>query len=201
LSRAALRLTAERGLDAVTGDDIAAAVELSPRTFRNYFTSKEGAIVFVLENAQREFVESFMRTDPSAPVLDSLHAAAKELIESSTRLDEFATVMRLMARHPTLIAHQASSYGNSLETLVAQIGWRTAIDPNVDVYPRVICRAAVGVMQAVVELYVDTCCAPEKLTSTLDQGFSFLREGLARSPRDPGDGYSHNERERENRQP
>src|SRR5262245_49263467 len=45
LSLAAVRLSAERGWDNVTVDDIAAAANVSVRTFHNYFSSKAEAIV------------------------------------------------------------------------------------------------------------------------------------------------------------
>src|ERR1017187_5802725 len=44
LSLAAIRLCVKRGWDNVTVDDIAAAANVSPRTFRNYFSTKSEAV-------------------------------------------------------------------------------------------------------------------------------------------------------------
>ena len=45
ISNAVLLLALDRGLDAVTADDIAAAADVSVRTFHNYFGSKEEALI------------------------------------------------------------------------------------------------------------------------------------------------------------
>src|SRR5690349_4629815 len=44
LSLAAIRLCVQHGWDGVTVDDIAAAANVSPRTFRNYFSTKAEAV-------------------------------------------------------------------------------------------------------------------------------------------------------------
>jgi AcrR family transcriptional regulator len=44
LSLAATRLCVQRGWEKVTVDDIAAAADVSPRTFRNYFSTKAEAV-------------------------------------------------------------------------------------------------------------------------------------------------------------
>ncbi|MCI2421350.1 TetR/AcrR family transcriptional regulator [Saccharopolyspora sp. K220] len=53
LRRAALRLALERGPDNVRVDDIAEAAGVSPRTYNNYFSSREQAIVAAV-TAERE---------------------------------------------------------------------------------------------------------------------------------------------------
>jgi AcrR family transcriptional regulator len=53
LREAALRLALERGLDNVRVDDIAEAAGVAPRTYNNYFSSREQAIVAAV-TAERE---------------------------------------------------------------------------------------------------------------------------------------------------
>src|SRR5437870_12413177 len=53
LRAAALRLALERGPDNVRVDDIAEAAGVSPRTYNNYFSSREQAIVAAV-TAERE---------------------------------------------------------------------------------------------------------------------------------------------------
>ncbi len=75
LSIAALRLALERGLENVRVDDIATAAGVSPRTYNNYFSSREQAICAV-GALRAEFVVRVLRSRPSdEPLADSLIAA------------------------------------------------------------------------------------------------------------------------------
>lgn len=181
LSRAALELAIERGLPGATAEAIAEVANVSTRTFHNYFSSKEDAILFVLEKAVRGFVEAFAARDAAEPVLDSLEAVQIDFVESEGALDRMVAITRLMAEHPALIARHVAVYDTTSDALLAEIGRRTGTDPAVDLYPRLVYHAANAVGSAVMQLHVNTSDATptgRPLAAAVRDGFSQLRRGL-----------------------
>lgn len=88
LSCAALRLARELGPDGVTVEAIAEAAGVSPRTFFNYFASKDNAIVGVTPTEASELVGDLVdRTDDEPPLvaLRAMCAAAAVRLESRHR--------------------------------------------------------------------------------------------------------------------
>ncbi len=70
---AAVELASERGFDKVTIDEISHLANVSPRTFFNYFPSKESAIVGELpEMPDTPTVEEFVEAGPGEPILDGI---------------------------------------------------------------------------------------------------------------------------------
>jgi AcrR family transcriptional regulator len=65
LSTAALRLALERGPQNVRVDDIAEAAGVSPRTYNNYFSSREAAIVAALAAERALRVGAALRERPA----------------------------------------------------------------------------------------------------------------------------------------
>jgi AcrR family transcriptional regulator len=178
LSRAALDLAIDRGFDAVTVDAIAAAARVSTRTFRNYFSSKEHAVLFQLEEVEQQLVEAFLARDASEHVLDSMEAVAIDFVGSSGPLDQALTVTRLITQHPSLVAHSAALHHVAATKVLAEIGRRTGLDPDVELYPRLMYNAASSVTTTVVELLMSPTPLPEGPAELVRRGFDQLRTGL-----------------------
>ena len=182
LSQAALDLVGERGLNHVTADVIAERAQVSTRTFHNYFSSKEEAVLYVLEKGARGVIESFTLRDPDEPVLDSFEALFMELVESQEDFDRMIAVTRLMAEHATLIARHVAVYDLTSDALLAEIGRRTGTDPAVDLYPRLVFQCANAAVRAATELHVGAVLAADTKRSALigavREGFAQLRQGL-----------------------
>jgi AcrR family transcriptional regulator len=79
LALAAFELAKARGLAGVRVPEIAAAVGVSTRTFNNYFTSKEAAIVWPTTLRAARLAEYVTSQPPAEPLAEVLVAAFGEL--------------------------------------------------------------------------------------------------------------------------
>src|SRR3546814_13152874 len=114
LAHAARELTAERGLEAVTVDDIAAAADVSPRTFFNYFSSKEQAIVGVEPAVLEDLAASLLERPRAEPPIE---AVAAVLLARLTTDAETARRWPLrphhVARSPSLLPPPPAALANT----------------------------------------------------------------------------------------
>jgi AcrR family transcriptional regulator len=109
LHEAALRLAVERGLDGVTVEDIADAVGVSRRTFSNYFANKEDAILHADRERTRVLVSLVEGRPEGEDAWEALRAASRGLYQARTSPDPvWVAQLRLLRRHPSLLAQQAS---------------------------------------------------------------------------------------------
>jgi AcrR family transcriptional regulator len=78
LREAALRLALECGPDDVRVDDIAEAAGVSPRTYNNYFSSREQAIVAAVTAEREARVAAAVAGRPGVPLADAVVEAIVE---------------------------------------------------------------------------------------------------------------------------
>ncbi|GAA3879070.1 TetR/AcrR family transcriptional regulator [Streptomyces sedi] len=127
---AALRLTVEHGIENVTVEAIADAADISRRTFSNYFSSKEDALLFDEERRTRTLVETLRQRPPEESAWQALLAAAHSLSPRAGTPEERAWAARskLAMRHPSLLARQMSMHVALERDLVDAITGRPGTD-------------------------------------------------------------------------
>lgn len=178
LRRAALDLALRDGYDAVTVDAIAEAANVSPRTFRNYFSSKEDAVLSLLAEVEQRHADTFLDRPLDEPLLDSLEAAAIDALQSGPDAERAMTATRLIAEHPALTAHAAAVDRRASEQVLHEIARRLGRDPDTDLLPRLVFHASRAVAASAVELLAHGAATPDSAGELIRQGFSQLRKGL-----------------------
>jgi AcrR family transcriptional regulator len=151
LSQAAIRLCADRGWDNVTVDDIAAAADVSVRTFRNYFTSKAEAVAAVHGERTLRIADS-LRVHSDMPLWDAVLAAVATQFDLGTappaRVAEWWSRAQEVLTQPAVHGEVLKASVAAEAELARAVGEHTGLDPAVDVYPNLV-AAAIGMGIAV----------------------------------------------------
>ncbi|WP_283136342.1 TetR family transcriptional regulator [Rhizohabitans arisaemae] len=155
LSSATIRLCVERGWDNVTVEDIAAAANVSVRTFRNYFSNKAEAVAARHLDRMRAIADELRARPSGEPLWESIAIAARaqfglgaEADDEAPGADRWRDGLRLMLAEPALQGELAKANAAAQDELVQAIAERTGTDPVHDVYPELV-AAVVGAGSAV----------------------------------------------------
>ena len=130
---AVLELLAERGLDGVTVDDISRVADVSPRTFFNYFASKEEAMLGDSpELPSRQHVDDFLHG--RGTVLEDLALLLRHAGDKSTNDVEMLHLRHgLLKQFPQLFAMRMASMRAFEESVGEVVAERIALDePDLD---------------------------------------------------------------------
>ena len=185
LQRVALDLVAQRGYSRVTVEDIADAAEVSPRTFFNYFPSKDAALL----GSDPERIEALRQRLVDEPATKSpLEALRSVFVAEVRRLsDELAELggepaewlcrMKLAQVDPHLRAAQATHLTLVERALVSGLAQRLGADPGRDPYPVLLASTTIGLMRGVISTWASLgdAVALDVLT---DSAFQALAAGL-----------------------
>jgi len=146
IGAAALRLAIEQGPDGlalVRVRDIAEAAGVSPRTYNNYFSSREEAIcAFQADRARR--LGRILRARPADEPLEEALTAA--VIEHATPPPDRAG-LRMIMETPELEGEALKAFALAERPLAEAIAERTGTDPDRDLYPNVMAAAVAAAVR------------------------------------------------------
>ncbi len=154
LLRAALELFTTRGYEETTVDDIAAAVDVSQRTFFRYFANKEEAAFAVQEMVEAYYVAAVRRRPPEEAPMEALRRAVleswdglNEAIESVVPVELHLRMYRQVESTPSLLAAHLRRSAETEEKIARVLAEREGLDVDADPRPRLAVAVFGGVMR------------------------------------------------------
>jgi AcrR family transcriptional regulator len=151
LTRSAMTLFLERGFEATTLDDIAAAADISRRSFFHYFESKED-VVFAW---QEDLTAALIAAVAARTAKESMLTAAENAISAMVRQlkpGEAVAMARLKRDNPALQARDQVKY-EKLERALAEALSKRAGHQTEKLEARLVAMIATGVMRIGGELW------------------------------------------------
>ncbi|MCU1411512.1 MAG: TetR family transcriptional regulator [Rhodoglobus sp.] len=186
---AVLELLAERGVDGVTVDEISRMADVSPRTFFNYFASKEEAMLGDSpELPDQHVIDAFLAG--TGTVLDDLATVLKYSGDKTTADAEMLQLRHtLLKQFPQLFAMRMASMRAFEESVGEVVGQRLARDePELAADPeRLSSKARLITLVAFATMrHAWTCWAhgesPSLLTDQLTESFAELKALFSSDP-------------------
>ncbi|WP_189932628.1 TetR/AcrR family transcriptional regulator [Streptomyces sulfonofaciens] len=130
----AVRLFAERGVAATSGEDIARAAGISPRTLWRYFPSKEECVRPLLSTGLETTARRLRELPADRPLREGLEAGLPQAGEADTTTAQLQLI-RLLPGEPGLRAVWLRVHHDAEHVFAGIIAARTGADPA-DLVPR-----------------------------------------------------------------
>jgi AcrR family transcriptional regulator len=180
---AAFDLFERKGFEATTIDEIADAVELSPRTFFRYFESKEDVALTLMDQQFFAVYAAFTARPAHEPVLTALRHAVVDMMracEDGTGgfdAERFGCAQRLMKDSPAVHARSLELCTARLDELAEHVAARMGVDPTVDPRPTLVAAVATTAVQTAIVAWRET--EPEAPAFVLaDRALALLEQGI-----------------------
>jgi AcrR family transcriptional regulator len=179
----AFALFGRKGFDATTIEEIADAVDVSPRTFFRYFASKEEVALVQVDEQLGVLIDLLGRRPAEEPVLTAVRHAAVEVIrECEAGVNgfdptQFQNMQLLLAGNPALAARSIELCAARVAELATLIGARMGADPVTDPRPHLVASVTICAMQTGVNAWRDAD-RDTPSSELVDQAFRLIIDGL-----------------------
>jgi AcrR family transcriptional regulator len=152
--RAASDLFDRHGYDAVTVEDICAAIDVSPRTFFRYFSAKVDLVVAAVSDLLEELLVDLRARPDSEPPWTSLRQVLLATADRiGTRRDEFISMAKVTRAAPELVGGNARAFMEWEQEMSAEVARR--LDPAARGRARLLSGIALTGFRVAMDSWVD----------------------------------------------
>jgi AcrR family transcriptional regulator len=181
LHDAAMSLFSDQGFDGTTVEEIAAACEMSPRTFFRYFPTKEDVLFGDFEQRSTALVETLAAQPVDLTPLAAIHAAMRAIaLTYGEERDVLVARATIVQGSPGLRAYKVEHQRGWDEALVAGLNRRsrTAEDALSSDDRRLLTSVSMAAFRAAFETWLEEPDQPD-LVVLVDHAFDRVSGGLA----------------------
>ncbi|HLR93260.1 MAG TPA: TetR family transcriptional regulator [Jiangellaceae bacterium] len=183
LKDAALDLALEQGVESLTVEAISEAAEVAPRTFFNYFSCKEDALVSEAAEAAADLHRMIVERPSAEPPLRALRAVIGQsdaISVAHADRERFLARQRLVQEHPPLMSRQLAQYARVERTFADALAERLGVDPDQDRRPELLAALTVSVLRVAMRRW--TTDGQQSLYQQIDAAFDLLERGELTEP-------------------
>ncbi|NUP45635.1 MAG: TetR family transcriptional regulator [Streptomyces sp.] len=185
LSQATIALAVRRGWSNVRIEDIAAAVNVSERTFRNYFSGKAEAVAATHLDRMTRVARLVGEQPATVPLWEVIGTALQVEFapedstehQSATPREQHRQAVWEVLAEPAVQAEVMRADQMAMGVLAEAIGARTGTDPEADLYPKLV-AAAVGAVVGTALTHWLRADPPVPLAPLLTEALERLTAGL-----------------------
>jgi AcrR family transcriptional regulator len=166
------------GLDAVTPETVSATVDVSSRTFRNYFSTVEEAILDELMQWYLTLADQIRARPAAEPIWDSLLQVLPTAVTPLLgERDDIAVLVHAVEDSPGIMAQVLVLFERGRQRLAQVISERTGADLLRDPAPQLLAGAATTAMSTATTMWARRTAElplPDLIRANLEQ----LRAGI-----------------------
>ena len=186
IAATARRLFAERGFDAVTVSQVAAAAEVSEKTVFNYFPTKEDLAFAGREEGVARLVTDIIERPPGTSILDVFRALTATVLDAFVAPgdESLLTVAKIIRHSPTLQQRLTVGWESGATAITTAVA-ETSGAPDGDLVPAIVARSLWFTHRSVFLLALKGLLAEEdreqltaRLRAAADRAYDQFADGL-----------------------
>lgn len=178
IRRVALDLALELGMENLTIEAITEAADVSPRTFFNYFSSKEDALVTdsaALADQIKPMIEERPRDESPLHSLRMVLTEHDPLLLAGANRERTLARQRLVQDHPALMSRQLAQHAAMERHLADVLAERLGTDADEDLQPALLAAVAGSIFRVAVRRWTEG--GSESLSDLVNSAFDLIEQG------------------------